>query len=246
MSQGVSSVMPELPEEARCAGCGYCLRGSVVPQCPECGRSFDAEALLKSLAPKRRRPLTSADLRRIASPGWTEYFAVGGAVIWSGWILGDLDFNEWNSSLPFALLPILGIFLMMLIDILAIKTIFLTREVPALLRDWHFRQRISLAGTLIVLTSLYWSPWPPDARFWCSRYALDRLAQQVLTTGNTPPDEWVGFYHARYVSRIENGMNFRLGNWNDCHGLEYIVPGHQPARAVQYRHLGGNWYYWRP
>src|SRR5947209_10731114 len=30
-----------IPEGARCAGCGYALRGLTTPTCPECGRGFD-------------------------------------------------------------------------------------------------------------------------------------------------------------------------------------------------------------
>ena len=31
----------DVPEEARCLGCGYWLRGLTTPMCPECGRAFD-------------------------------------------------------------------------------------------------------------------------------------------------------------------------------------------------------------
>jgi predicted RNA-binding Zn-ribbon protein involved in translation (DUF1610 family) len=31
----------DVPEEARCLGCGYRLRGLAAPMCPECGRAFD-------------------------------------------------------------------------------------------------------------------------------------------------------------------------------------------------------------
>src|SRR5690349_18712264 len=33
--------MMVLPDDARCLGCGYCLRGLHTQQCPECGREFD-------------------------------------------------------------------------------------------------------------------------------------------------------------------------------------------------------------
>ena len=48
----------------RCKGCGYDLRGQVVPRCPECGREFDAEEKARleagllidtTAAPPRRR-----------------------------------------------------------------------------------------------------------------------------------------------------------------------------------------------
>ena len=33
----------KLPEQARCLGCGYFLRGLETPVCPECGREFDPQ-----------------------------------------------------------------------------------------------------------------------------------------------------------------------------------------------------------
>jgi predicted RNA-binding Zn-ribbon protein involved in translation (DUF1610 family) len=32
-----------MPEQARCLGCGYSLRGLETPVCPECGREFDPQ-----------------------------------------------------------------------------------------------------------------------------------------------------------------------------------------------------------
>lgn len=47
----------ELPEEARCLGCGYLLRGLERPLCPECGREFDPgdTSTFDTDPPRRRR-----------------------------------------------------------------------------------------------------------------------------------------------------------------------------------------------
>jgi hypothetical protein len=243
MAEVRSTTMPEMPEQARCARCGYCLRGITIPRCPECGTPFDAEALLRSLAPKRPRPFTAEDLKQLSAPKWQEYLAVVLAVGWSSVVCDSFYVFE-DAPLFVALAPAFGVLLLMLIDFVRAWSILLYCDVPPVLRRLNVGSRLRLAGILILLCSSYWTPWPVYPQFWVSKPALDALAQQVLLTGKTPPDEWVGLYHARYISKIGNGINFRFGNWNDCRGLEYIIRGKQPERAVTYTHLGGGWYYW--
>ncbi len=243
MPDGGFTKMPELPEEAHCAKCGYCLRGLAISRCPECGTQFDPYALLEPFPPFIPKTLNRRDFRRLVSPAWTEYAAAVVAVIWCAWVWGDLDAAD-DSTFVWAILPASCVLLLMVIDVLKLQYILRGRNIHRRTMRWSPRKRVVVAAVLVVILSSYVSPWPVDPRFWISKPALERLARQVLTTGQMPPDHWVGLYYARYISRIGNGMNFRLGEWNECRGLEYVIPGQQPARAVQYRHLGGRWYRW--
>jgi hypothetical protein len=244
MDNGVSATMPELPEQARCPSCGYCLRGSTVPRCPECGRSFDPFAVLNSLAPRRPRLLNARERWLLRPPGKREWFLAVLAMSLLVWINTDFDdpISIGPNSTWFAAPPALAILILASLDLARVAVIFTTRDLPDELRQWRLRRRISLIATLTGFLLVSFFPWEPDIRFWLSKPALDSLAKQVMTKGRGQPDHWVGLYHARYISRITNGMNFRLGNWNDGHGLEFISPGSQPLRPVQYQHLGGQWY----
>jgi hypothetical protein len=165
---------------------------------------------------------------------------MGLGLAWLVWMTGgdEVDFF----SFAFGVVPAGSILLLMLIDLERISFILRNGQIPIGLEPWHWRRRFIIVVPLFVVVVSTLSPLPPDLRFWLSKPALDRLAQQVIANGDAP-DQWVGLYHVRYARRLGgNGMNFRLGHWEENHGLEYVKPGRQPERDVQYRHLGGDWY----
>ena len=125
MSQPTHFIMPELPEQARCKKCGYCLRGSVAPRCPECGATFDPNEILRVLRrQKRLQPLDRGDLKRLKKPGWREIIYSIVAIFWFNWILADAPNPFELYMLGFAILPSVAIVFLATCDLILIGSIF--------------------------------------------------------------------------------------------------------------------------
>lgn len=76
----------EPPEDARCLGCAYALRGLTAQRCPECGREFDpADAWTMNVGRPHGR-LVPALLVPVGAPTFAASVVAAGLVFW--WIAG--------------------------------------------------------------------------------------------------------------------------------------------------------------
>jgi hypothetical protein len=91
--------------------------------------------------------------------------------------------------------------------------------------------------------------WPLKVGFAVSRPAMDRLAQGLITSGNTfEEDQWVGVYKAKRIWRVGDGVRFVTDDSDVSYTAGFVyLPQADPRRSKwsSYKYVGEKWWAWR-
>lgn len=234
--------LAELPESAKCPKCGYVLRGLAEPRCPECGRRFDPHEILAFLRRPGPAPMTPAVRKWLRPPSKTQLI-----ILIVLFILGGLgtSLSYVDTAIPrfWIAFPCFVAALANLLDAARVPRLMRKFEVPAELRDPHWRRRfvIVVLWALLGIGAVFYVP--ERLRFWISKPSLDRVAQQIATGKRSLADQRVGLYEARGIQSTLNGAIIHLGppDWPGT-GLVYNPSGEFPASVNDPFSLGGGWF----
>jgi hypothetical protein len=232
-----------------CLTCGYALHGLPTPRCPECGREFDPldpktmnmgrelSELAKFVLGPVRWPVSLMSWGAIVIALWYARLP-GGQIVQSSsiWILGGL-------GALWMLWPIVRI-------VAARKYGWPT---SLLMRGQRLRLMVGICIVAAVVAIVY--QLPLKAALYISRPAMDRLAREVLDSGNQYADDrWCGVYKATRVKVIPTAGNPRGGvritveesNRAYRSGFAYL-PSADTRRNYRrtYVYVGGGWWSWR-
>ncbi|UCG34501.1 MAG: hypothetical protein JSU68_07630 [Phycisphaerales bacterium] len=224
----------EMPDTARCLGCGYLLRGLTGTFCPECGRRFDP-ADPTTYGPRRR-------WRLAGPPSRWECLAIGALTI-SG-LVGASGPARWESQMSCsgacAAVPLWA----GLVVVYAVRLVAVLRDAGRAEGTLEDEQRtrslrwvVLPLCVLLILSSLLYS-WPLMVRFHLNRPAFEAAVKE-FEAGEFTAGQWVGLYHVnratrRFPAERPKMVFFETGSsLTYPFGFEYDPnPGHPPGRSV--------------
>ena len=114
------------------------------------------------------------------------------------------------------------------------------------------RQRVTVGIALLLASAAVWYELPLKAALYVSRPAMDRMATQLLASGNPyADDQWLGVYKATRI-KVSLGGTVRItceeSNRAYRSGFIYL-PKVDPKRTTwtgqDYHHVSGYWWAWR-
>jgi hypothetical protein len=238
----------DLPENARCTRCGYSLHRLKVDRCPECGTAFDRGRICAALSGERLRlPFDARAARMLAAPPW---WATGVACL----AILSLFFQTISIAPParktgswygvFILATALAVYLLRMWDrFIALERYELTEAQRR--KPWGLNSIVLpiLCATCILLRYCDVggsSGWMVVA-FNLSRLPMHSLAQRVITTHVSAPDQHVGLYDLTEITPMSDGVDFRIKGPTDA-GFAYTTTGSPPVFRPDAIPLGGGWY----
>jgi hypothetical protein len=229
---------------ACCLGCKYPLRELTVNRCPECGREFDpndSKTMYWGRIPGR---IGRALLR---PPSLVLQLA-------SGSIVAGLLYEASAPVGGFSPVFDLGFRILFLLII-----VWLVRVLIALLLARYYaipitgsraagRRWTTMPVVILLCAFLIDSGVPLHIRFWISRPAMDRLAQEIMQLplgGSKWPNQNVGLYRTYRIDRLEGGMRFLVTyKFSGCGGFAYLTDQAPASVRTEYEHYSGPWYLW--
>ena len=226
----------ELPEHARCAGCGYSIHGLKVDRCPECGLAFDRRAILARVVMLQRKSFDHTAKRMLSAPPW---WATGAALLAIICNVNDDQVPSFPSVLLFATAA--AAFLLRVLDRLRVSTLYDLTRAPK-------RRKFGCNWIVLPLALALASPSMGQngvslrLGFAASYIPMRLLAGKVIASQSSPPDQWLGCYHAVYICPTSDGMNFRLAGHKQS-GFAYTTTGQPPGCRPWAEPLGGGWYF---
>jgi len=238
----------ELPENACCQSCGYSLHALREDRCPECGTAFDRRRIFAALRGERFPSRFDAKAARmLAAPPW---WATGVACL----AILSLFFQTF-SIVPsprntgswygvFILATALAVYLLQMWDrFTALERYELTEAQRR--KPWGLNSIVPpmLCAICIVLRQCDVggsSGWMVVA-FNLSRLPMQSLAQRVITTHVSAPDQHVGCYDLTEITPMSDGVDLRIKGPTDA-GFAYTTTGSPPLFRPDAIPLGGGWY----
>jgi hypothetical protein len=229
---------------ARCLGCKYPLRGLTINRCPECGREFDPNNPKTMYWGRMPGRIGRALLR---PPGLLLQSV-------SAVIVATLFYEA--SAPEGAMFPDIGLGFVVSILLIAV---WLGRLVISAILARYFaaplfanrsvgRRWISWPIAILLCVVLIESGAPLRVRFWISRPAMDRLAQEIMQLplgGSKWPNRNVGLYRTYRIDRFEGGMRFLVTyKPSGCGGFAYFSDRSPPSGTTEFEHFSGPWYLW--
>jgi hypothetical protein len=235
-----AKVCPEVPLEATCASCGYCLRGLASHICPECGTPFDPADPLTFVS-----PTNSHGWQRLAAPP-RRWHVIG---VCACALAGVYVFSDpLGSVLACVAVPFAAVLLVdYLVRVLAVLLVRLQgggRRTPA------YGSRVRRLGSWLatplcfaILSSMPTTSWPFKARFAISRAALENTASEMKAADlHAAGARRIGLFRVRRIVEIEPGLLFfELDDVAERAGFVLRSEG-PPAHGRYYRDLGHAWY----
>jgi hypothetical protein len=234
----------ELPENARCANCGYSLHQLQEDRCPECGNSFDRRGVIELLNRRNfKRPFDRTATRMLGGPPWWATVAAAVACF-ANYAAGLAVPNEPTiPSIPSLLLFVgaLAALVLRAVDHARVGKRYDLATVPTrrkLAKNWIVLPLV----LLLFIVSLGDNEVAERLAFLVSLRQMNALARQVISTQKSPPDQWVGAVHAVYICPTADGMNFRLAGCKEW-GFAYTTTGQPPGCRPEAEPFGGGWYF---
>lgn len=246
---------PQFPEEARCSGCNYALRGLARNICPECGRAFDPANPATFRVPRRR-----INWRRLARP--PSLLAVLATLAITGCHLNErsLPFQaatltDRGLSFPISLWAVPG-WLIVFYWLRAVIAFAYSHESE---RDPRVRPKGRWRWVVLPICAVFCgsatvTQWPLWLRFELSRPAFERAARKQLQISDVSDDGpcWIGLYYVRRIARTPTPAVFFVVDdgsrearqawamWTDGEGGFAFRPAGRHARSKI--DFGGGWY----
>ena len=238
----------DLPENARCAQCGYSLYRLKVDRCPECGTAFDRRRIVAVINGERfRLPFDAKAARMLAAPPWWATAVACLAILslfFQTFSIAPSARNTGSWCGAFVLATALAVYLFQLWDrFIALERYELTEAQKR--KPWGLNSIVlpivcAICIVLRVCDVGGSSGWMVVA-FNLSRLRMDSLAQQVITTHVSAPDQHVGLYDLTEITPMSDGVDFRIKGPTDV-GFAYTTTGSPPVFRPITIPLGGGWY----
>ncbi|MEA2707562.1 MAG: hypothetical protein QOF78_163 [Phycisphaerales bacterium] len=232
-----------------CLDCGYALHGLPTPRCPECGREFDP------LDPKTMnmgRELSELAKWVLGPVRWPVSLMSWGAIVIALWY-ARLPGGQIAGSSSLWILIGLGVLWMMWPVVRVIAARKYGWPTSLLMRGQRLRLTVGLSILLAAIAIVY--QLPMKAALYVSRPAMDRLAQELLQSGEQYADDrWCGVYKATRVKVIANrgdlrgGVRITVEESNRAYrsGFTYLPTADTRKNTRRsYQHVGGGWWAWR-
>jgi hypothetical protein len=224
----------EMPDTARCLGCGCLLRGLAGTLCPECGRRFDP-ADPSTYGPRRRwRPARPPSLLECLACGLLATYVLLNARGPARWG------SAWTWVLTFASVP----FWLVLVAFYVVRLVAVLRHAVRAQGHPQDEQRtrslrwVVLPLCVLLILSSFLYPWPLRVRFNLSRPAFDALLKGY-EAGEFAPGQSVGLYYVygafeRYPYERPGAVAFQTwSGFSENAGVVYDPnPGHPTGRGT--------------
>ena len=228
-----------------CLDCGYALRGLLTPRCPECAREFDP---LDPATMNMGRELSAVAQWVLGPVHWPVNLASWGA----------LAFAVWSARLPGEQIATSNALIILILLAILWLAWPLVRVIAARRYGWPHsllmqgqKLRIAVGLCLLLASVAIRLDLPLKATLYLSRPAMDRMASQLIASGQPyADDQWLGLYSAKRIKTVPGGVRFICEQDNRAYRSGFIyLPKVDPNRTgwqnKSYRYVGGGWWAWR-
>jgi hypothetical protein len=232
-----------------CLTCGYALHGLPTPRCPECGREFDP---LDPATMNMGRELSELAKFVLGPVRWPVSFMSWGAIAIALWY-ARLPGGQIAASSSIWILMSLGVLWMAwpVVRIIAAKKYGWPTSL--LMRGQRLRLTVGLSILAAAMAIVY--DLPMQAALYVSRPAMDKLANDLLASGQQyADDKWCGVYKATRVKVIptpgnpRGGVRITVEETNRAYRSGFLyLPNADTKRNYRraYQYVGGGWWAWR-
>ena len=232
-----------------CLDCGYALHGLPEPRCPECGRAFDP---LDPQTMNMGRELSELAKWVLGPVRWPVSLMSWGAIAIALWY-ARLPGDQLARSSSLWILIAMGVLWLAwpLVRVIAARKYGWPTSL--LMRGQRLRITVGLSILLAAVAIVYQLPMKFALKV--SRPALDRLAQDLLASGEPYADDrWCGLYKATRVKTVPHagqqngGVRITVEESNRAYRSGFIYLPKADARRNSrrsYQYLGDGWWSWR-
>ena len=243
------TAIPVDPPIGLCLTCGYALHGLPTPRCPECGREFDP---LDPSTMNMGRELSELAKFVLGPVRWPVSLMSWGAIGVALWY-ARLPGGQIAGSSSIWILMGLGVLWILwpIVRVIAAKRYGWPTSL--LMRGQRLRLAVGVSICLAALAIYY--QLPLKAALYVSRPAMDRLATELLDSGNQYADDrWCGVYKATRVGVIptpghsRGGVRITVEESNRAYRSGFVYLPHADTKRNYrrgYQYVGGGWWAWR-
>ena len=232
-----------------CLDCGYALHGLPTPRCPECGREFDPLDPSTMNMGRELSDLARWVLGPVRWPVSVMSYAAIAVAVWYARLPGE----QFVNSSSIWILAGLGVFWLGWPVVRYLAARKYGWPTSLLMRGQRLRLTVGLSILLAAVAIVY--QLPMKAALYVSRPAMDRLAQELLASGEFYADDrWCGVYKATRIRTIatagrqHGGVRITVEETNRAYRSGFIyLPYADPRRNSRrsYQPVGGGWWTWR-
>ena len=243
------AAVPVDPPIGLCLDCGYALHGLPTPRCPECGREFDP---LDPQTMNMGRELSEVAKFVLGPVRWPVSLLSWGAIVIALWYARLPGGQVANSSSIWILIG-LGVLWLAWPVVRWIAARRYGWPTSLLMRGQRLRLAVGVSILLAALAIYY--QLPLKAALHVSRPAMDKLATELLDSGQQyADDKWCGVYKATRVGVIptpghaRGGVRITVEESNRAYRSGFVYLPHADTKRNyrrNYQYVGGGWWAWR-